>query len=229
MLLTLVRQKHTRWGVDGKLFIDGKPIADTTEHPTAHLAEGIYTLTRKRMLFRHGNGPMLNTDGSICVGERLCSGCVLKTRETFAPLRDRIRKTLSRGKHVTLIIKCFLIALLLTGCSNLRRVAVVEHATHDTLYVNTLHYDSIYIDNRQVIDRSSDTVTIREILRENHYKLLRDTIRVVRVDSIPVIRKVEVVRSERYLPWYAKVLSVLGVILILLIAICVIRLVCVRL
>ena len=199
MLLTLIRQKHTRWGVDGKLFIDGKPIADTTEHPTAHLAEGIYTLTRKRMLFRHGNGPMLNTDGSICVGERLCSGCVLTTRETFAPLQDRIRKALSRGKHVTLIIKCFLIALLLTGCSTTRSV-VVREATHDTLYLDRIQYDSIYVDNWRQIDRSGDTVVIREVLRENHYKLLRDTIRVVRVDSIPVIHEVEVVKTEKYIP-----------------------------
>ena len=200
MLLTLIRQKHTRWGVDGKLFIDGKPFADTTEHPTVHLSEGIYTLTSKCMLFRRGNGPMLNTDGRICVGELCCPGCVIKTRETFTILHDRIRKVLSRGKPVTLTIKCFLIALLLTNCSSLHRVAVVAEATHDTLYLSNVQYDSIYVFQDHLIDRSSDTVVIREVLRENRYKLLRDTVRVVHVDSIPVIHTVEVVKTEKYVP-----------------------------
>lgn len=119
--------------------------------------------------------------------------------------------------------------MCLVGCNTLRQVSVVKESTHDTLYLNKIQYDSIFIDNWHEIDRSNDTVTIREILRENRYKFIKDTIRVISVDSIPVIHEIEVIKTERYLPWYAKVLSVLGAILILLIIICVIRLVCVRL
>lgn len=93
-----------------------------------------------------------------------------------------------------------MVACILAGCSNLRQVAVVQHATHDTLYLSTVRYDSVFVDNRQVIDHFNDTVVIREILRENHYRLLRDTVRVAKTDSIPVIHTVEVVKRERYIP-----------------------------
>lgn len=98
------------------------------------------------------------------------------------------------------IFSIIVVACTLCGCGNLHRVAVVTEATHDTLYLNRIQYDSIYVDNWHQVDRSGDTVVIREVLRENRYKLLRDTIRVVRVDSIPVIREVEVVKTERYIP-----------------------------
>ena len=99
-------------------------------------------------------------------------------------------------KPLIMIILC----MSLAGCNTLRQVPIVKESTHDTLYVNRIQYDSIYIDNWHQIDHSRDTVVIREILRENKYKLLRDTVRVVQIDSIPVIRTVEVVKTERHIP-----------------------------
>jgi len=229
--LEVKRHCKTRWGVDGKLYIDGKYAADTTEHPTSHFATGKYQLSLKHLLFCRGNGPMLNTDGRICVGEYLCAGCVLKTREVFMTVYNRIQKALKRGQKVTLTIKDAMVMVIvmvmvaMTSCSAARQVQGVEHATHDTLYINTIQFDSIYVDNFHQIDRSRDTVTIREILRENHYKLLRDTVRIAKTDTIPVIHEVE--KPVKYIPaiykWSLGICVVLVVIILAMIAIRVIN------
>ncbi len=48
------------------------------------------------------------------------------------------------------------------------------------------------------------------------YRLQRDTLRIHRVDSIPVIREVEVVREVRCTPWYVKGLAAIGLVALLL-------------
>ena len=69
------------------------------------------------------------------------------------------------------------------------------------------------------LDRSRDTVYLKDSILEYRYKLLRDTVYKTQIDSIPVIREVEVVREVRHIPWYAKLLSWIGIIaLILLLA-----------
>ena len=44
------------------------------------------------------------------------------------------------------------------------------------------------------------------------YILQRGTLRIHRVDSIPVIREVEVVREVVRTPWYAKLLAAIGLL-----------------
>ena len=82
----------------------------------------------------------------------------------------------------------------------MKQVQVVERVQKDTLYLNHIQYDSIYIDNWQLTDRSKDTIYVEKVRMEYKYKLLRDTVRVVQIDSIPVIREVEVIKTERYVP-----------------------------
>ena len=105
MIITIKRYRYTRWGVDGELFIKGKHVADTTEHPIHHLLPGSYNLLQGHLFLKRGNGPMLNTDGSICVGKEFCPGCVLRTRETYLMLYNKIQKALNRGQQVLLIIE----------------------------------------------------------------------------------------------------------------------------
>lgn len=119
-------------------------------------------------------------------------------------------------KHIFFLIA---VACILCGCSSLHRVAVVTEATHDTLYLSNVQYDSIYVFQDHQIDRSSDTVVIREVLRENRYKLIHDTARIVKVDSIPVIHEVEVVKTEKYIPKFYKWL--LAICIIIFCAFCV--------
>lgn len=92
------------------------------------------------------------------------------------------------------------IVIVLTGCATTRQAQVVERVSRDTLYLNHIQYDSIYVDNWQLTDRSRDTIYLEKSHIEYRYKLLRDTVRVVQIDSIPVIKTVEVVKTERYIP-----------------------------
>ena len=127
---------------------------------------------------------------------------------------------------------CRTIVIILTvltvySCSTPRMATVVRETTRDTLYLNHIQYDSIFVENQTFRDyRPSlqggdggrpDTIYVEKVRLEYKYKLLRDTVRVVQIDSIPVIREVEVIKTERYVPWYAKALSWIGVITLLLI------------
>ena len=113
------------------------------------------------------------------------------------------------------LILALLSALVLAGCATHRPLQVAEHVTRDTVYINKLQYDSIYIDNRQKVYRQSDTIYLYRTKYEYRYRLLRDTIYKTQIDSIPVIREVEVVREVRHIPWYAKLLSWIGTLALL--------------
>ena len=106
-----------------------------------------------------------------------------------------------------------------SSCSTHRHATeVVTHTARDTLYISQTAYDSIYIDRWQSSYQKADTVYLEQIRREYKYQLLRDTIRTVRIDSIPVIKEVEVVREVTRLPWWSKALSTLGLVFLMVIA-----------
>ena len=114
-------------------------------------------------------------------------------------------------KRFLLILLALLSALVLTGCATRRQLQVVDRITHDTLYQSNVHYDSIYVSHDRTTDyhlnplnplkpSETDTVFIKDRTVEYRYRLLRDTVYRVKIDSIPVIREVEVVKVERYVP-----------------------------
>jgi len=129
--------------------------------------------------------------------------------------------------------------LFLTGCKSLHNVQIVEHAKHDTLYINTLQHDSVYMKNDHIEEyRPSlvpsapfltrvDTLIIHDKEREYRYRFLRDTTRIVKIDSIPVVHEVEVVKHERYIPaaykWALGICIMAIVIVIMIIVIRIIR------
>ena len=88
-------------------------------------------------------------------------------------------------KRLLIILLALLSALVLTGCATRRQLQVVERITHDTLYQSNMHYDSIYVSQDKYIDRSRDTVYLRDVSVEYRYRHLRDTIYKVQHDSIP--------------------------------------------
>ena len=106
-------------------------------------------------------------------------------------------------------------ALVLTGCSIHRPLQVAEHVTRDTLYLSNVQYDSIFVFNDRQLDRSRDTLVIRETNTEFRYKLLRDTVYKVHHDSIPYEVRVVETQVERHIPWYAKLLSWIGALALL--------------
>ena len=112
----------------------------------------------------------------------------------------------------------FVVACTLFGCATSRPTSqVVEASLRDTVYVNKVLFDSVYIDNWYYTYEKADTVVVEKTKLEYRYKVMRDTVFRARTDSVPVIREVEVVREVRYVPWYAKVLSVVGGLFLIII------------
>ena len=107
---------------------------------------------------------------------------------------------------------------LLIACKT-QQPQVVEKVVINTEYIDRLHYDSIYIDNYVYVDKGADTITITKTNIEYRYKILTDSVEVLRVDSIPYT--VEVVKEvERSLNKYEKTMIRLGwALIVLLVAI----------
>lgn len=107
-----------------------------------------------------------------------------------------------------------LLLLLLSSCKTTSTSAIVpvHSATHDTLWLSKLKYDSVYIDRWQRIERKADTVFCDRAKTEFRYRLLRDTVYKTRTDTIPVVKQVPVVKKERYTPPLTKFLACLCII-----------------
>lgn len=117
------------------------------------------------------------------------------------------------------LVYVFVLVFVLAGCATTRQVQVVERVSRDTLFLNHIQYDSIYVDNWQLTDRTKDTIYLEKSHIEYRYKLLRDTVRIVQIDSIPVIKTVEVVKTERYVPgiykWSLGILIVIVIVIVI--------------
>ena len=109
----------------------------------------------------------------------------------------------------------FLFLLLLSSCKttcNTTDIVPVHSATHDTILLSKVKYDSVYIDRWQRIERKADTVFYDRVKTEFRYRLLRDTVYKTRTDTVPVVKQVPVVKKERYTPPFTKFLACLGII-----------------
>ena len=111
---------------------------------------------------------------------------------------------------------CLLFCTLLAGCGTPRKLPVVERIQRDTVYLHQVQYDSVFVSQERYVDRSRDTLYVQERNVEYRYRRLTDTLRIHQVDSIPVIREVEVVREIARTPWYAKLLATVGLVVVFL-------------
>ena len=111
---------------------------------------------------------------------------------------------------------CLLFCTLLARCGTPRKTPVVERVMRDTVQVTNVKQDSVFIYRDRTVDRSHDTVYINDRSVAYRYRRQRDTLRIHQVDSVPVIREVEVVREVARTPWYAKLLAAVGLIALLL-------------
>ena len=110
---------------------------------------------------------------------------------------------------VMLIIIIHIIALMgMMSCSTHRHAVTVEREMHiDTVYIATQQYDSIYIYNDKTLDRTKDTVYLRELSTEYRYKLLRDTLRIIETDTIYIPYGVKVAdngKDKSFLPRFSE-------------------------
>ena len=117
------------------------------------------------------------------------------------------------GRLIAFIL-FLLLLLLLSSCGTASTSAIVpvHSATHDTLWLSKVKYDSIYIDRWQRIEHKADTVFCDRTKTEFRYRLLRDTVYKTRTDTVPVVKQVPVIRKERYTSPFTKFLAYLGII-----------------
>ena len=111
---------------------------------------------------------------------------------------------------------CLLFCTLLAGCGTQRKLPVVERIQRDTVYLHQVQYDSVFVSQERYVDRLRDTLYVQERSVEYRYRRLTDTLRIHQVDSVPVIREVEVVREVEHTPWYAKLLAAVGLVVVFL-------------
>ena len=115
-------------------------------------------------------------------------------------------------RHLLYLLFCTLLA----GCGTQRKLPVVERIQRDTVYLHQVQYDSVFVSQERYVDRSRDTLYVQERSVEYRYRRLTDTLRIHQVDSVPVIREVEVVREVARTPWYAKLLAAMGLVVVFL-------------
>ena len=115
-------------------------------------------------------------------------------------------------RHLLYLLFC----TLLTGCGTPQRLPVVERIQRDTVYLHQVQYDSVFVSQERYVDRSRDTLYVQERSVEHRYRRLTDTLRIHQVDSVPVIREVEVVREVARTPWYSKLLATVGLVVVFL-------------
>lgn len=96
------------------------------------------------------------------------------------------------------------------GCRSIPQAEVMTHRESDSTYRETVRYDSICIYRDRYVDRSRDTLYIRETNTEYRYRLLRDTVYIVERDSVPYPVTVVETKEVRYVPWYVKALAFVG-------------------
>lgn len=113
----------------------------------------------------------------------------------------------------------------LIGCRSIRTVQPAGQTERDSTFRHALQYDSIHVCKERKEDYrkatgisypSPDTLVIKETSTEYRYRFIRDTIRIVRHDSIPY--EVAVIREKtvRHIPLWSKALSAIGGICLLL-------------
>ena len=108
---------------------------------------------------------------------------------------------------ITLLIILMIALMGLMSCSTHRVVEQVKEMHKDTVYVTSLQYDSIYIYNDKTLDRTKDTVYLRELSTEYRYKLLRDTLRIIESDTMYIPYGVKVAdngKDKSFLPRFSE-------------------------
>lgn len=94
--------------------------------------------------------------------------------------------------------------LMCCSCGSTKVTTQLVRDIHtDTVYLSSMQYDSIYIYQDKLVDRSRDTLYIKDKFIEYRYKLLKDTVRVVERDSIPYeVTVTEIKEITRPLTWF---------------------------
>ena len=127
---------------------------------------------------------------------------------TFSKNSDPALRKLDRFIEWFLLTLILCVTLLVCcSCGSTKVVTqTVRDVSVDTVYLSNVQYDSIYIFQERTSDyhmnplnplkpSETDTVFIKDVSVEYRYKLLRDTVYKVQIDSIPYEVRIETVRE----------------------------------
>lgn len=124
---------------------------------------------------------------------------------TLSQKQEPIFRSLDRFvETVILVFFVTVTCLVCCSCGSTKQVTqLMEHVQKDTVYLSNVQYDSIYIFQDKYVDRSQDTLYIKDKCVEYRYRLLKDTVRIVERDSIPYELTITQVKEiTRPLTWY---------------------------
>lgn len=107
---------------------------------------------------------------------------------------ESLRRMSVIGWYLLTIALSVLTCLLLTGCSTMRYVPVVEHRT-DTLLCYSSIRDSIYVHDSIHVREKGDTVTIERWHTRWRDRWQHDTLYISMTDSVPKPYPVEVMKE----------------------------------
>lgn len=93
-------------------------------------------------------------------------------------------------KKILCFIATILLASAICSCRSVRYVPV-ETVRSDTLYVNRLHRDSVFVKDSVFVREKGDTVEVFRTLFVDRWHDRRDTLRAVSTDTIRVPYPVE--------------------------------------
>lgn len=133
-------------------------------------------------------------------------------------IREIFPLSITTVSRIILFLIAFIALCTLYGCGSSRMATqTIERVSVDTVYLNKMQYDSIYIYQERNVLPLPDSIHlpfngedgrglyIKDVSVEYRYKLLRDTIRLVERDSIPYeVTITEVKEITRPLTLYDK-------------------------
>ena len=90
----------------------------------------------------------------------------------------------------TLFLSGLLIIAMLCSCTSVRYVPV-ESVKTDSIYINKLQVDSIYMQDIVYIKEKGDTIYMYKYKYLNRYKLLTDTMYICKTDTINNVVEIE--------------------------------------
>ena len=111
---------------------------------------------------------------------------------------------------VPVVLAVMAIALLALASCRSSEMATLEVVRHDTVQTAIRHYDSIYVDRFVKQDLRHDTILLTDRKTEYRYKVVHDTVRTVRTDSVPYpVRVVETKTVHHVPPWIYLIFGIL--------------------
>ena len=109
-----------------------------------------------------------------------------------------------------------LTALVTIGCCGHKQIAdFAKEVRSDTFRNDRFKHDSVFVGHERMVDSRHDTVFITDLTIEYRYKVVCDTVRIVKCDTIPFVQKVEVTKKEPYVPMLYKLSTVVLSIIII--------------